>query len=250
MKQKGNTILWIIAVCVVFVAAYTIYAKYKPQGGIQQQIPQMASLENNTSALTENTSTAELTIPKDNPTATTKAEETQKPSETQKSQTTKEPEVKEEPVKEEKSTTKESTPQEKEKVMAPDFTLKDMEGKDVTLSSYRGKIVILNFWAVWCKYCKEEMPDLNELNETLKKENDAVILAVDVQESKDTVESYLDKNKISLQVVLDSDGAVTGTYGVTGFPTTFVLNRDGSLFTYISGATNKETLLDILSKMK
>lgn len=136
------------------------------------------------------------------------------------------------------------------KVMAPDFELKDLDGNSVKLSDYRGKIVILNFWAVWCKYCKLEMPDLNELNSELEKDGKAVILAVDSQESKSTVKSYLDKNNIKLKVLLDSDGAITQTYGITGFPTTFILNTDGSVYTYIPGATDKATLLEILDKIE
>lgn len=133
---------------------------------------------------------------------------------------------------------------------APDFSLKDLNEKTVKLSDYKGKIVILNFWAVWCKYCKQEMPDLNELNKELEKDNEAVILAVDSQESSDTVKSYLSSNKINLKVLLDQDGSVTQTYGVSGFPTTFVINKDGTLYTYIPGATNKETLTEILNKIK
>lgn len=137
-----------------------------------------------------------------------------------------------------------------EKQMVPDFKLKDLKGNDVKLSSYRGKIVILNFWAVWCKYCKQEMPDLNELNKTLVKDNKVVLLAVDSEENTDTVNSYLKENKISMNILLDSDGSITRKYGITGFPTTFIINRDGSLYTYIPGATNKETLISIIDKIK
>jgi peroxiredoxin len=145
----------------------------------------------------------------------------------------------------------ESNPQKfLKKVMAPDFTLKDLDGQNVNLSDYRGKIVILNFWAVWCKYCKEEMPDLNELNKILQKENDAVILAVDSEEKPEVVKKYLSDNKINLHVLLDQSGAVTRTYGIEGFPTTFIINRDGSVYTYIPGATNKETLMEILDSVR
>lgn len=144
---------------------------------------------------------------------------------------------------------KEST-EEKEKVFAPEFSLQDMEGNTVKLSDFRGKIVILNFWAVWCKYCVQEMPDFNDLNQSLIEENDVVILAINSQESKDKVKGFLDKNKLSLKVLLDTDGAVTQAYGITGFPTTFVLNRDGSLYTYVPGATTKESLEEIISKVK
>jgi len=132
--------------------------------------------------------------------------------------------------------------------MAPDFNLKDLNGKDVKLSDYKGKIVILNFWAVWCKFCKEEMPDLNDLNKELEKDNEAVIIAVNVQESLDTVKDYLSSNNIDIKVLLDQDGSVTQTYGVSGFPATFIINKDGSVYTYIPGKTDKETLQKYLDK--
>ena len=137
-----------------------------------------------------------------------------------------------------------------EKIMAPDFMLKDLEDNEIKLSDYNGKIVILNFWAVWCKYCIEEMPDFNALNKELEKENDAVILAVNVQEKPDTVRKYLTSNNITLKVLLDEDGSVAAAYGVNGYPTTFIINKDGSLFTYIPGATDIETLRMILDKAR
>lgn len=136
------------------------------------------------------------------------------------------------------------------KVMAPDFTLKDLNGKDVKLSDYNGKIVILNFWATWCTYCRQEMPDFNDLNKELEKDNEAVIIAVNNQESSDTVKEYLTKNNIDLNVLLDTDGSVTQAYGITGFPTTFFINKDGSLYTYIPQMTDKETLLKVLDMIK
>lgn len=186
MNKKVNTIIWIIAICAVIVAAYTFYSKNKPQSF--------------------------ATPPAQNKAAG--------------------------------QTSQNSNP------IAPDFTLKDLNGKTVKLSDYRGKVVIVNFWAVWCKYCKQEMPDLNELNAELEKDNEAVILAVDAQESSDTVKNYLSSNKINLKVLLDQDGSVTQTYGVSGFPTTFIINKDGTLYTYIPGATNKETIKEILNKIK
>jgi peroxiredoxin len=134
--------------------------------------------------------------------------------------------------------------------LAPDFNLKDLSGNNVKLSDYKGKIVILNFWTEWCNYCKEEMPDLNELNKEIEKENKAVIIAIDSQESPDVVKEYLSSNNINLKVLLDEDGSVTQSYGVSGFPNTFIINKDGSIYTLIPGATNKETLLKLLDKVK
>ena len=134
--------------------------------------------------------------------------------------------------------------------VAPDFTLKDLNGNAVKLSDYKGKIVILNFWAVWCQYCLIEMPDFNELNKELEKENEVVILAVNSQESPEKVKEYLSSSNIDLKVLLDQDGTVTQTYGITGFPTTFFINKDGTLYNYITGMTDKKTLLEYISKIK
>lgn len=134
--------------------------------------------------------------------------------------------------------------------VAPDFTLKDLNGNDVKLSDYKGKIVILNFWAVWCKYCLLEMPDFNELNKELEIEDEVVILAVNSQESPEKVKEYLTSSNIDLKVLLDQDGTVTQTYGISGFPTTFFINKDGTLYTYIPSMTDKKTLLEIIDKIK
>lgn len=147
-------------------------------------------------------------------------------------------------------TSSQSQSSQSDKVMAPDFALKDMDGKTVKLSDYKGKVVILNFWAVWCKYCKIEMPDLNELDKELSQENNAVILAIDVEEPYDTVKNYLTSNGFDLKVLLDNDGSVSRSYGVSGYPTTFIINKDGSVYTYIPGKTDKATLLQILDQLE
>lgn len=139
-----------------------------------------------------------------------------------------------------------ATTENPDKIMAPDFTLKDLSGNDITLSDYEGKIVILNFWAVWCKYCIEEMPDFNTLDKELEETGDAVILAVNVQESKQTVQEYLTENDIGLKVLMDEDGDIASTYGVSGYPTTFIINPDGSLYAHIPFKTDIDTLHRLL----
>jgi thiol-disulfide isomerase/thioredoxin len=152
------------------------------------------------------------------------------------------------PSQQNKSTDESST--QSNKTIVPDFDLKDLNGQSVKLSDYNGKIVILNFWATWCTYCKKEMPDLNDLNMELAKNNEAVIITVDVQESSDTVKNYLSSNNINLMVLLDQDGALAQSYGISGFPTTLIVNKDGTLYTYIPGMTNKATLTGYLNKIK
>jgi thiol-disulfide isomerase/thioredoxin len=134
--------------------------------------------------------------------------------------------------------------------MVPDFSLKDLNGKTVKLSDYKGKIVMVNFWTVWCKYCNQEIPELDKLDKELEKENDVIILAVDVEESADTVRKYIDSNKIGLKVLLDSKGSVAEIYGVSGFPTTYFVNKDGTSYTFIPEYADKKTIVDILNKMR
>lgn len=151
------------------------------------------------------------------------------------------------PQKQEQPTTQ---PQNEQQTLAPDFALKDLNGKTVKLSDYRGKIVVLNFWAVWCKYCKQEMPDFNELNKEFKKNNDAVILAVDVQEDIGTVNKFLSQNNIKLNVLMDESGAVAQQYGLQGYPTTFIIDKDGNVTKMFPGLTNKIAVLSEVNKLK
>ena len=94
------------------------------------------------------------------------------------------------------------------------------------------------------------MPDFNELNKELEKEDEVVILAINSQESPEKVKEYLTSSNIDLKVLLDQDGTVTQTYGISGFPTTFFINKDGTLYKYISGKTDKKTLLKYISEIK
>lgn len=136
-------------------------------------------------------------------------------------------------------------------MVAPDFSLPDLNGKSISLSQFKGKKVILNFWATWCKYCIEEMPDFEKLNKVVGKDYNAVIVAIDVMETPELVNSFVKNNNLQLNnILLDESGATAEEYGVNGFPNTFILNEDGSVFAVIAGMTNKETILAILYKMQ
>jgi thiol-disulfide isomerase/thioredoxin len=108
---------------------------------------------------------------------------------------------------------------------APDFEWTDLGGKTLRLSSYRGKVVVVNFWATWCPPCREEMPALQRVAAS---EPDVVVLEVDLMEPGDKARSFLDSLGLDrLQPVLDSDGATTRRYGVLTVPSTFFVDRDG-----------------------
>jgi thiol-disulfide isomerase/thioredoxin len=115
---------------------------------------------------------------------------------------------------------------------APDFHLKDMNGHDVTLSSFRDKVVVLNFWASWCAPCKEEMPDLGELAHILKGQKDVALVTVSVDsgpaEVRDLLKTLLREDP-PFPVLFDPNGeqAVGTKYGTNQFPETWLIDKRG-----------------------
>jgi len=109
--------------------------------------------------------------------------------------------------------------------VAPDFEWTGPDGQILRLSSYRGKVVVVNFWATWCPSCRSEMPALQRVAAS---EPDVVVLEVDLMEPGDKARSFLDSLGLDrLQPVLDSDGATTLRYGVLSLPSTFFIDKDG-----------------------
>lgn len=123
----------------------------------------------------------------------------------------------------------------REPVEAPDFTLKDLGGEDVSLSSFRGKLLFLNFWATWCGPCRVEMPSMQVMYETLDG-YDFEILAVDLQESERTVKNFIEKEGFTFPVVLDKNGQVGAQYGARSIPTTYLINSDGNAVGFLIGS--------------
>ena len=112
---------------------------------------------------------------------------------------------------------------------ADDFLLPDIHGQVVRLSQLKGKIVFLNVWTTWCPPCRKEMPTMQTLHTQLKSE-DFVMLAVsqDVDGQK-TVASYLKEWGLTFPVLIDVRGEVGKKYGVTGYPETFLIDRQGMI---------------------
>lgn len=109
---------------------------------------------------------------------------------------------------------------------APDFTLTDLEGKRVTLSDLRGKNVFLKFWTSWCDPCKDEMPDLVQIQQEYQ-EQDLVVLTVNTGEDQDTVKKFIEENGYTFQVLLDSDLTVARLYNTSNIPVSFFINKEG-----------------------
>lgn len=106
---------------------------------------------------------------------------------------------------------------------AIDFTLKDPDGKEISLSDYKGKKVFLNFWATWCNPCKKEMPEMEKIHQTYP---DTVVLAVNIDSEKD-IKGFMKNLDLTFPTVLDIDGEVNKKYNVVSIPTSFFINEKG-----------------------
>lgn len=113
-------------------------------------------------------------------------------------------------------------------IMAPDFELKSLEDDSlVKLSDMRDKNVILNFWYKECPFCVMEMPDLQKLQETYI--DDLTVLTINVGDSKETAQTFLDEENLDLKVLMDENMVVANTYGIRAYPTTIAINKRGEI---------------------
>ncbi len=134
---------------------------------------------------------------------------------------------------------------------APPFHLQDLEGRHHHLQDYRGRVVIVNFWASWCVPCRQELPSMNRAWARLKPRGIAM-LAVNLGEEADAVKAFLADYPIEFPVLLDRRGTITQRWRVRGLPTTFVLNARGEIVYRAVGeqAWDDETLLRQLQALQ
>lgn len=137
-------------------------------------------------------------------------------------------------------------------VIAPDFTLLDQFGVEHTLSQYRGKVIFLNFWATWCPPCRGEMPDIQELYEEYgENEEDVVILGVagpgmGREGTAEQITTFLEEGGYTYPTVMDTDGSLFAQYGISAFPTTFMISPNGEVYGYVPGALTRAMMDDIV----
>ena len=109
---------------------------------------------------------------------------------------------------------------------APDFTLEKLDNTTLTLSSLKGKVILVNFWATWCGPCLAEMPSLSQMYSELK-QKDLVVVAISIDEKKSTVDHFLKKFPLEFPVVNDPNLTTAEAYKVFAYPTSFLIDRDG-----------------------
>lgn len=133
--------------------------------------------------------------------------------------------------------------------LAPDFTLPGIQGKSISLQDYRGRYVLLHFWATWCVPCIKEMPEIEQAYRSLKAEG-LTVLAVNAGESKKKVGQYITKRNFTFPVLLDRDWEVAEQYRVIGLPVSIFIGPSGWIHNRVQGGSlTKPRIAQWLKKM-
>lgn len=135
-------------------------------------------------------------------------------------------------------------PSPREGFPAPDFTLSTFDGDAVSLSSFRGRVVIVNLWASWCAPCRAEMPAIQKLYQA-NRDRDLVVLGVNstIQDSLPSARKFVDEVGVTFTILLDTTGSVSRRYLLRALPSTFIIDRQGVIRSVIIGGPVSEAVL-------
>jgi len=135
-------------------------------------------------------------------------------------------------------------------VPAPELQLRGIDGKSYRLSDYRGQVVVVNFWSVWCAPCRREMPSLENAWQRLKS-SQVVVLAVATQDEPETVARFVQNQGLTFPVLLDPEGEVPQRWSFSGIPASFVLDRQGRIVYRAMGLREWDSreIIDRLNKL-
>ncbi|HEY8669000.1 MAG TPA: TlpA disulfide reductase family protein [Tepidisphaeraceae bacterium] len=132
---------------------------------------------------------------------------------------------------------------------APEFTLKDLNGKDVSLKDFKGQVLVIDFWATWCGPCVEALPELDKMYQELSKDGLKVV-AINLEEEKDTVAGFAKEKNLTMPVLLDADHAIGQKYLVEPIPQTVIIGKDGVVRRVVIGAFEDTVRDEIDAAMK
>lgn len=132
---------------------------------------------------------------------------------------------------------------------AADFKLKTLEGKEVKLSDYRGKIVIIDFWATWCPPCRKGIPDLISLQEEFKKDLVVIGISLDQQNTLKDLKPFIENYKINYPVVLGDEKVVKDYGGISAIPTSFIIDQKGNIVDTHIGLVPKTVYADKIKSL-
>lgn len=226
MNNKTKTILYIVLIVLLIIGATFAYNNLKESNQdlanpLVEQGKQEVKVENE--AATMELEAGDKEDGKTNDQETTEGKD--------KSNETEEAETKEEP----------------EKISAPDFLLKDMDGNEVNFLDYVGKPIVLNFWASWCPPCKAEMPDFEEMYKEVG--DDITFMMVDLvdqeggRETESDGRKFIEEEGFTFPVYFDINQEAAITYGITSIPTTIFIDSEGNIVANAKGAINKDILI-------
>lgn len=134
---------------------------------------------------------------------------------------------------------------------AADFTVQDADGKDISLSDFKGKPVVLNFWASWCPPCQAEMPDYEKMYQQYSPEG-VVFMMVNLtggRETADTAKRFLSDNHYTFPAYFDTEFSAADAYGISGIPDSIFIDRDGNVMEFHEGIIDEATLEDNIEKL-
>ena len=137
-----------------------------------------------------------------------------------------------------------------------DFELTDQFGNTHTLSDYKGKVIFLNFWATWCGPCRNEMPDIQKLYEEYSAQGeDAEVVILGIagpgigqEGSAEEIADFMEENGYTYPVLMDAGGEMFTRYGISAFPTTFMIDKDGNVYGYVPGQMTENIMRSIIDQ--
>ncbi|MCM3610575.1 redoxin domain-containing protein [Planococcus sp. MERTA32b] len=136
---------------------------------------------------------------------------------------------------------------------APDFELSTLDGEAVQLSDYKGKKVILNFWATWCPPCRAEMPDMQKYYDEQAEGENVEILAVNLtteDKGMDKIDAFVDEFSLTFPIPMDTEGDIGDLYQAASIPTTYMIDTEGRVQQKIVGPMNEEMMEEFIADME